>query len=93
LRAVPEGFVDRGYLPSGALVPRDRHGALVTDPEIVVRRAVQMARDGTVLATDGSLITNRVESLCVHGDTPGAVQLALAVREGLSAAGVELAPF
>ncbi len=93
VRAVPEGFVDRGYLPSGGLVPRNRHGALVTDPDFVVRRAVQMARDGTVLATDGSLITSRVESLCVHGDTPGAVELVVAVREGLRAAGVELAPF
>src|SRR5262249_50060254 len=72
LRVVREGFADRGYLPSGALVPRGRPGALVTDPELVARRAVRMAVQGTVLAIDGSEIVCSVESLCVHGDTPGA---------------------
>ena len=93
LRGVAEGFVDRGYLPSGALVPRGRHGALVTDPDFVARRAVQMARDGTVLAVDGSVISHAVESVCVHGDTPGAVELAVAVRDALVAADIEVAPF
>jgi UPF0271 protein len=93
LRGVAEGFVDRGYLPSGALVPRGRHGALVTEPAFVARRAVQLARDSTVLAVDGSVLSCAVESLCVHGDTPGAVELAVAVREALLAEGVEMAPF
>jgi len=93
LRAVPEGFADRGYLPSGVLVPRNRSGALVTDTELVVRRAVRMAVEGTVLAIDGSEIACAVESLCVHGDTPGAVDLATAVRAALSAAGIALQPF
>jgi UPF0271 protein len=93
MRAVAEGFVDRGYQPSGALVPRGRHGAMVTDVDFVVRRALRMARDGTVLAVDGSEITCRVRSLCVHGDTPGAVDLARAVRAALEAEGIAVAPF
>jgi UPF0271 protein len=93
LRAVPEGFADRGYLPSGALVPRGRPGALATDPELVAQRAVRMAVEGTVLAIDGSEIASPVESLCVHGDTPGAVDLAMAVRAALTNAGTTLSPF
>ena len=93
LRAVPEGFADRGYLPSGALVPRGRPGALVTDPDEVARRAVRMAVRGTVIAVDGTEVGCAVESVCVHGDTPGAVGLARAVRAALTTAGVPLAPF
>jgi len=93
LRAVPEGFADRGYLASGALVPRTRPGALVTEPDLVAQRAVRMAVAGTILAIDGSEIACAVESLCVHGDTPGAVDLATAVRAALTGAGVPLAPF
>ncbi len=93
LRGVAEGFADRGYLPSGALVPRGRHGAMVTDAAFVARRAVQMARDGIVVAVDGSEISCRIESLCVHGDTPGAVELAAGVREALEAEGMTVAPF
>jgi 5-oxoprolinase (ATP-hydrolysing) subunit A len=93
LRAIAEGFADRGYLPSGALVPRGRPGALVTDPGLVARRAVRMAVHGTVLAIDGSEVSCQVESLCVHGDTPGAVELAAAVRSALTEADVPLVPF
>ena len=93
LRAVAEGFADRGYLPSGALMPRDRPGALVTDPDLVARRAVRMVVQGSVLAIDGSEVSCAVESLCVHGDTPGAVELATAVRAALAEAGVPLMPF
>jgi len=93
LCGVPEGFPDRGYLPSGGLVPRTGPGALVTDPELVARRAVRMAVHGTVLAVDGSEVSGRVESLCVHGDTAGAVELARAVRAAVASAGVPLEPF
>jgi UPF0271 protein len=93
LRAVPEGFADRGYTPGGALVPRREPGALVTDPDEVVARAVRMATDGTVVAVDGSVVPARVESVCVHGDTPGAVELAARVRDGLVEAGASPAPF
>jgi UPF0271 protein len=81
LRPVPEGFVDRGYRPDGTLVPRSEPGALLTDVAAVVEQAVRLAGEG------------RVESLCVHGDTPGAVELAGAVRSALAGAGLPLAPF
>ncbi|MGI5246409.1 LamB/YcsF family protein [Dactylosporangium sp. CA-139066] len=93
LRVVAEGFVDRGYLPDGRLVPRSRPGALVTDVGQVTERAIRMAVEGVVEAIDGTVISMPVESLCVHGDTPGAVGMARAVREGLLAAGVAVRPF
>jgi UPF0271 protein len=93
LRVVAEGFVDRAYLPDGRLVPRRRPGALVTDVGQVTARAIRMAVEGVVEAIDGTVIPMPVESLCVHGDTPGAVGMAHAVREGLLAAGVAVRPF
>jgi UPF0271 protein len=93
LRVVAEGFADRAYLPDGRLAPRSLAGAVVTDADAVVRRAVRMALDGTVLAIDGSVVGCVVESVCLHGDTPGAVALAREVRDGLLAAGVPVEPF
>jgi UPF0271 protein len=93
LRAVREGFADRGYLPSGALVPRSAPGALVTNRDEVVARAVRMATRGEVLAIDGTVVPTGIESLCVHGDTPGAATLAHAVRSGLAEARVPVLPF
>ncbi|WP_106327921.1 LamB/YcsF family protein [Actinoplanes italicus] len=85
LGVVGEGFADRGYLPDGRLVPRSRPDALVHDPDEVVARVVRMAVDGEVVAVDGTVTPCPVRSVCVHGDTPGAVQLARAVRDGLAA--------
>ncbi|MEV0132186.1 5-oxoprolinase subunit PxpA [Dactylosporangium sp. NPDC050688] len=93
LRVVAEGFVDRGYLPDGRLVPRGTDGAVLTDVDAVTERAVRMARTGEVVAVDGSLVTLPFESLCVHGDTPGAVAMASAVRAALVAAGIQPMPF
>ena len=93
LRTVAEGFADRGYTPDGTLVPRREPGALVHDPAAVAARAVRMAADGRVEAVDGSTVAVEVESVCVHGDTPGAVELARAVRTALTAAGLGPAPF
>jgi 5-oxoprolinase (ATP-hydrolysing) subunit A len=90
LRVVAEGFVDRAYLPDGRLVPRTTPGAVLHDVDTVVARSVRMAVDGVVEAIDGTLIEMPVESLCVHGDTPGAVAMASAVRGALVAA--ELSP-
>ncbi|HKE67147.1 MAG TPA: 5-oxoprolinase subunit PxpA [Micromonosporaceae bacterium] len=92
LRTVTEGFADRGYLPSGRLVPRSRSDALVTDVAAVASRAVAMA-SGEIVAVDGTVLRQRIESICVHGDTPGAVALATAVRRALSDAGVALTAF
>jgi 5-oxoprolinase (ATP-hydrolysing) subunit A len=93
LRAVREGFADRGYTAAGTLVPRRKPGALVHDPAAVADRAVRMAVHGEVVALDGTRVPLDIESVCVHGDTDGAVELARAVRTALEAAGLALAPF
>jgi UPF0271 protein len=93
LPCVAEGFVDRAYTPDGRLVPRSDPGALVTDVDEVVQRAVRLAQDGEVVAVDGTVLAMKVESLCVHGDTPGAVSLARQVRAALEHAGAVVQPF
>jgi UPF0271 protein len=93
LRPVSEGFADRGYTATGALVPRTEPGALVHDPLVVAERVVRMAADGVVVAVDGTRLFMPVESVCVHGDTAGAVELARTVRTALGAAGLTVAPF
>jgi UPF0271 protein len=93
VRFVREAFVDRGYRPDGTLVPRTEPGALLHDPAEIAARAVRMVTDGRVVAVDGSDIRVQVDSLCVHGDTPGAVAMARAVREALTGAGVRVEPF
>jgi UPF0271 protein len=93
LRAVPEAFADRGYTPAATLVARSAAGAVLSDPADVAARAVRMVTDGTVLAIDGSTVRLHAESICVHGDSPGAVDLARAVALALRNAGVELRAF
>jgi UPF0271 protein len=93
LRVVSEGYADRAYQPDGRLVPRGEPGAVLSDVDTVVSRAVRMATAGEVVAVDGTVVAVPVESLCVHGDTPGAVELARRVRAGLEAGGLRLAPF
>ncbi len=93
LRVVPEFFADRGYTPSATLVPRREPGALLHDPGDVAARVLRMVTEGVVTAIDGTDVTVGAESVCVHGDSPGAVQMARAVRAGLEAAGVELNAF
>jgi UPF0271 protein len=92
LRVASEGFADRAYEPDGSLTPRSRAGAVIHDTEAVVRRAVRMAVDGRVAATDGSEMVMHVETICTHGDTPGAQALTRALRAGLERAGVAIAP-
>jgi len=93
LEPVPEAFADRAYLPDGRLVPRSEPGAVLTDPAAVAARAVRLAVDHEVVAVDGAIVRVPARSLCVHGDTPGAVELARAVRDALDDAGVALHPF
>ena len=88
-----EAFVDRAYLADGTLVPRSQEGAVLHDVDAIVERAVRLATKGEVVALDGSVVQVRPDSLCIHGDTPGAVEMASAVRAGLEAAGVELESF
>ncbi len=93
LRAVGELFADRGYTPEGTLVPRTEPGAVLEDERQVVERLVQWVESGTVTAVDGSTVRVEAESICLHGDTPGAVSLSAAVRTGLDRAGVDVRPF
>jgi UPF0271 protein len=90
---VPEGFADRGYTPAGTLVPRSEPGAVLHDPAAVAQRAVRMAAEGVVVAVDGSTVLMPVRSVCVHGDTPGAVDLARSVRTALEDAGLAVSAF
>jgi UPF0271 protein len=87
-----EGFADRAYEPDGSLTPRSRPGAVIHDPDEVVRRAVRMALGGGVMATDGSPLALRVDTICTHGDTPGAHELTRLLRAGLEREGVAVAP-
>src|SRR5688572_5767711 len=91
LRYVPEAFADRRYLPDGTLQPRTESGSVLTDPDAAAAQAVAIAA-GSVTAADGSTVPLRAESICCHGDTPGAVEIAAAVRHGLESAGVTIAP-
>ncbi len=93
LPTVDEAFADRGYRPDGTLVPRKEPGALLTDPDRLAERAMRLADSGEIVATDGTVFSTAARSLCVHGDTPGAVELARRVRDALTAAGVRLVPF
>lgn len=93
VRFVREAFVDRGYRPDGTLVPRTEPGALLSDEREIAARALRMVTEGRVVAADGTDLVVEVDSLCVHGDTPGAVAMARAVRDALAAAGVRVEPF
>ncbi len=92
LRAAGEAFADRRYLPDGSLMPRWQQGAVLHDPVEAAAQAVSVARDGIVVASDGSRLAVSAQTLCLHGDTPGASEIARAVRAALSAAGVGVAP-
>ena len=92
LRVAAEAFPDRAYEPDGTLRSRSLPDAVLTDSEAIASRAVAMARDGIVLAADGSGVRLRADSLCLHGDTPGAAAHARAVRAALSGAGIEVRP-
>lgn len=87
LPVLQEIFADRAYRPDGHLVPRDEPGAVLTEGDPIAERAVQMVREQVVLATDGSKIAVQPDTICIHGDTPFAAQLARQVRDRLAAAG------
>jgi UPF0271 protein len=90
---VIEAFADRAYTAEGRLVNRSAPGAVHEDEATVVAQAVGLVRDGRVTSIDGAPVTVAAASLCLHGDTPGAVALARAVRAALTDLGATLAPF
>lgn len=93
IRVVQEGFADRGYTSAGRLVARREPGAVITDPAAVAERGWRIAAGEPIEASDGSPLILRAESLCLHGDTPGAVELARALRRTLAEHEIEVASF
>jgi 5-oxoprolinase (ATP-hydrolysing) subunit A len=92
LPVASEGFVDRAYEADGSLTPRSRSGSVIHDVDTVVRRAVRMVEEERVTAADGSEIPLHIDTLCIHGDTPGAAELTRALAAGLARAGIAIAP-
>ena len=90
LQTVSEGFADRAYQRDGALVPRNQRGAVIEDVELVVQRAIRMAREHSVIAADGTPVSIDIRTICLHGDTPGAAALALQIRDALKHASIAL---
>ncbi|MEU3964483.1 5-oxoprolinase subunit PxpA [Streptomyces buecherae] len=93
LPAVPEAFADRAYTARATLVPRGTPGAVIDDPNAVVKRSLTIARDRAVTTIDGEQVDVHARSLCLHGDTPGAAATARRVRAELAAAGVRFRAF
>lgn len=93
LRTFREAFADRAYTPQGTLVPRRQAGAVLHDPDEIAERCVRFARGEPIEAIDGSTIRVEADSICVHGDSPGAVAIAETVRDRLASAGTRLEPF
>lgn len=92
LGVVYEAFPDRAYSPEGTLVSRRQPGAVIKEPRVVAERALRMVKEGVVIAIDGSTIPLDVQTLCVHGDNPKAVELVRSIRETLEADGVAVTP-
>lgn len=93
LRTCAEIFADRAYLPDGRLVPRKQPGAVLHDAEAVAERVVRMVNAGGVETIEGGILPMEIGSVCVHGDSPGAIEMAVAVRRRLEQAGIAVRPF
>ncbi|WP_417283944.1 LamB/YcsF family protein [Comamonas sp.] len=93
LTVVAEAFADRGYTPQGALVSRREPGAVLHDEALIAQRMLTLAREGRIEAVDGSMVHVQADSICVHGDSPGAVAIARALRQRFEQEGVQITPF
>lgn len=93
LRGVAEAFADRAYQPDGTLVSRREPDAMIADEATITANMVRLANDGVIVARDGSRVRVAAESICVHGDSPGAVATAAAVRAALDNAGIDVRGF
>jgi 5-oxoprolinase (ATP-hydrolysing) subunit A len=92
IRVVFEAFPDRAYTPDGKLAPRKLPGAVITDPQRAAEQALRMAKEGRVIATDGTVIEMEVHTLCVHGDNPSAVEHVRTIRKMLEDEGLSIVP-
>lgn len=93
LRLIYEVFADRAYEDDAQLVSRSKPGAVLHDADAIAQRVLRMVQDGAITAASGKIIKVRIDTICVHGDTPGAVEIARNVRRTLEANGVTVAPF
>lgn len=93
LAVAAEAFADRAYQPDGQLVSRTQDGAVLHDPAAVAERMVRLASDGVIRAIDGSDVRVEAQSICVHGDSPGSIEMAAETKRMLQAAGITIAPF
>ncbi|MFJ7881993.1 LamB/YcsF family protein [Pseudomonas sp. NPDC096917] len=93
LQCVAEAFADRAYTPQGTLVSRREPGAVLHDPELVAQRMLRLVQSGSIEAIDGSLVRIEADSICVHGDSPAAVEMARELRRVLEQANTSLQPF
>ena len=92
LGVAEEAFADRRYRADGTLVPRGQPGAILLDPDEAAEQAVKLARDGVAVAQDQTLVSVRADTICLHGDTPGAVEIAKRIHELFRDAGIRVAP-
>lgn len=90
LRVAEEAFADRLYRRDGSLTPRSEKGAVISEEAAAVRQAVRITSEGSVMASDGTVVPVMADTLCIHGDSPGAVAFATRIREGLAAAGIAI---
>jgi UPF0271 protein len=88
-----EIFADRAYEDDGSLVSRRKPGAVLHDPAQIAQRVVRMVQDGAVISVSGKAIKMRMDTVCIHGDTPGAVEIGRGVRQALKDSGIQVAPF
>ena len=93
LSVVAEAFADRAYTPSGALVSRREAGAVLHDEALIAQRMLTLVREGVIEAVDGSMVRVDADSICVHGDSPGAVAIARSIRQRFEQEGVQIASF
>jgi UPF0271 protein len=93
LQCVAEAFADRAYTPQGTLVSRREPGSVLHDPKLVAQRMLRLVEDGTIEAIDGSLTKIQADSICVHGDSPSAVEMARELRRVLEQANMSLRSF
>ena len=93
LPMVHEVFADRAYEDDGSLVSRRKPGAVLHDAKEIADRVVRMVQDGAVTSVTGKKIKMRTETVCIHGDTPGAVEIARGLRKALADSGIDVAPF
>jgi UPF0271 protein len=92
LRVAYEAFPDRAYTPEGTLLSRRLPGAVIKDPVQVAERALQMAKEGSVIAVNGTVVPLEAQTLCVHGDNPSAIDLVKGIRSSLEKDGVSVLP-